>query len=225
MMNLFEKTREQQYSKEKTSKILELTEYFKNDSYNLHKFVNAIKKPKVIKFLQEDFYYTLIHYIVISSLWLDYEKIQQLWYSISWLKIIKDNYTHPTLTLVLKQKEKKPLLTRLKTSSSNSSVFIKPKLRRSSTMHLLESINEIEDDEYNTEDKNTNPDIFSNAEISVLFDQTPQQLTDYSYILLLGNLKALDVLKILQQNQWIDYHVDFDKSCQFLLNEIKMYFR
>jgi len=224
-MNLFEKTKEQQYSKEKISKILELTEYFKNDSYNLHKFVNAIKKPKVIKFLQEDFYYTLIHYIVISSLWLDYEKIQQLWYSISWLKIIKDNYTHPTLTLVLKQKEKKPLLTRLKTSSSNSSVFIKPKLRRSSTMHLLESINEIEDDEYNTEDKNTNPDIFSNAEISVLFDQTPQQLTDYSYILLLGNLKALDVLKILQQNQWIDYHVDFDKSCQFLLNEIKMYFR
>lgn len=224
-MNLFEKTKEQQYSKEKISKILELTEYFKNDSYNLHKFVNAIKKPKVIKFLQEDFYYTLIHYIVISSLWLDYEKIQQLWYSISWLKIIKDNYTHPTLTLVLKQKEKKPLLTRLKTSSSNSSVFIKPKLRRSSTMHLLESINEIEDDEYNTDEKNTNPDIFSNAEISVLFDQTPQQLTDYSYILLLGNLKALDVLKILQQNQWIDYHVDFDKSCQFLLNEIKMYFR
>jgi len=146
MMNLFEKTREQQYSKEKTSKILELTEYFKNDSYNLHKFVNAIKKPKVIKYLQEDFYYTLIHYIVISSLWLDYEKIQQLWYSISWLKIIKDNYTHPTLTLVLKQKDKKPLLTRLKTSSSNSSVFIKPKLRRSSTMHLLESIEEENED-------------------------------------------------------------------------------
>jgi len=199
--------------KDRVSKIIEITEYFKTDAYNLHKFVALIKKPKTIQLLLEDFYFTLIHYIVLASMWLEYDKIQQLWYSISWLKIIKNNKTHSSLVLAIKQKEKKPILKRL-TSSINSGVSIKPKLRRSSTFNLL---NLEEDDMYDTSEIN-------DSEIQILFNQSSSQLIDYSSILILGGLTAIDILKLLKERPWIDYHIDFDKSYIFLYNEINSYF-
>lgn len=201
------------FPKDRVSKITEITEYFKTDSYNLHKFVAIIKKPKTIKLLQEDFYFTLIHYIVLASMWLEYDKIQQLWHSVSWLKIIKNNKTHSSLVLGIKQKEKKPILKRL-TSSINSGVSIKPKLRRSSTLNLLKLD---EDDMYDTSEINE-------SEIQILFNQSSSQLIDYSSILILGGLTAIDILKLLKERPWIDYHIDFDKSYIFLYNEINSYF-
>lgn len=202
------------FSKERISKITEITDYFKQDSYNLHKFVGIIKKPKTIKLLQEDFYFTLIHYIVISSMWLEYDKVQQLWHSISWLKIIKNVKTHQSLVLAIKQKERKPLLKRL-TSSINTGVSIKPKLRRSSTINLFE-IDEIYDEEKETDIKN--------SEIQILFDKCGSDLINATYLLILGELTALEILKMLKERPWIDYHIDFDKSYTFLLNEINSYF-
>ena len=203
------------FTKDRVSKISEIIEYFKTDSYNLHKFVALIKKPKTIKLLQEDFYFTLIHYIVLASMWLEYDKVQQLWHSISWLKIIKNNKTHSTLILAIKEKERKPILKRL-TSSVNSGMSIKPKLRRSSTINLLKIEDEDTHDSEDLEIKNT--------ELQILFNQTSSQMVEYSAILMLGGLTAIDILKLLNERPWIDYHVDFDKSYVFLYSEIKSYF-
>lgn len=214
---ILESKKEESFSKERISKITELTEYFKQDSYNLHKFVGLIKKPKIIKLLQEEFYFTLIHYIVFSSMWLEYDKVQQLWYSISWLKIIKNSKTHSSLVLSIKQKEKKPLLKRL-TSSINTGVSIKPKLRRSSTLHLLDV-----DDSYYNDDQENEMNI-KNSEIQILFDKCGSDLINSTCLLILGEMTAIEILQFIKERPWIDYHIDFDKSYIFLLNEINSYF-
>ncbi len=63
-----------------------------------------------------------------------------------------------------------------------------------------------------------------NNEIQILFNPTSSQLVDYSSILILGGLTAIDILKLLKERPWIDYHIDFDKSYIFLYNEINSYF-
>jgi len=213
---ILESKKEESFSKERISKITELTEYFKQDTYNLHKFVGLIKKPKTIKLLQEEFYFTLIHYIVFSSMWLEYDKVQQLWYSISWLKIIKNSKTHSSLVLSIKQKEKKPLLKRLTSSINTGGVSIKPKLRRSSTLHLLDVVDNNEDQE--------NEMNIKNSEIQILFDKSGSDLINSSCLLILGEMTAIEILKFIKERPWIDYHIDFDKSYIFLLNEINSYF-
>jgi hypothetical protein len=52
MGNLNSKNDDTKYPGNRIEMILSLTDYFKPGTYDLHKFVSLIKKPKIIKVIQ-----------------------------------------------------------------------------------------------------------------------------------------------------------------------------
>lgn len=216
------------YPANKIETILSLTDYFKPSSYDLHKFVNIIKKPKIIKMIQEPFYFTLIHYLVFASIWLEFTQVQQLWYAISWLKLIKNEKLCSTVVLGVKSKNSKPIFSRLK---SNTYTNTPATLKRKST---LSSIRFIEIDSSETENNigednsmlrrySVNTD---SSEFTVMFDDVAELLTSFDSIVYLGTLTALELLEKLNSKiTHLEVHQDFLKSYKFLKNEMEKYFR
>jgi hypothetical protein len=207
--------------------MLSLTDYFKPGSYDLHKFVNVIKKPKIIKNIQEPFYFTLIHYLVFASIWLEFSQVQQLWYALSWLKIIKNDKLCSTVVLGIKSKTNKPIFSRLKSNTySNTPAKLKRKSSMSSIRFLeidsSETDNNIVDE---TNSRRYSIDTDSN-EYSVMFDLFADSLTTFDSIVYLGEMTALELLEKLNSKiTHLDVHKDFIKSYKFLKDEMEKYFR
>jgi len=207
--------------------MLSLTDYFKPGTYDLHKFVNVIKKPKIIKNIQEPFYFTLIHYLVFASIWLEFSQVQQLWYALSWLKIIKNDKLCSTVVLGIKSKTNKPIFSRLKSNTySNTPAKLKRKSSMSSIRFLeidsSETDNNIVDE---TNSRRYSIDTDSN-EYSVMFDLFADSLTTFDSIVYLGEMTALELLEKLNSKiTHLDVHKDFIKSYKFLKDEMEKYFR
>jgi hypothetical protein len=207
--------------------MLSLTDYFKPGTYDLHKFVNVIKKPKIIKNIQEPFYFTLIHYLVFASIWLEFSQVQQLWYALSWLKIIKNDNLCSTVVLGIKSKTNKPIFSRLKSNTySNTPAKLKRKSSMSSIRFLeidsSETDNTISDEENS---RRYSIDTDSN-EYSVMFDLFADSLTTFDSIVYLGEMTALELLEKLNSKiTHLDVHKDFIKSYKFLKDEMEKYFR
>jgi len=207
--------------------MLSLTDYFKPGSYDLHKFVNVIKKPKIIKNIQEPFYFTLIHYLVFSSIWLEFSQVQQLWYALSWLKIIKNDKLCSTVVLGIKSKTSKPIFSRLKSNTySNTPAKLKRKSSMSSIRFLEIDSSETDNtilDEENSRRYSINTD---SNEYSVMFDLFADSLTTFDSIVYLGEMSALELLEKLNSKiTHLDVHKDFIKSYKFLKDEMEKYFR
>lgn len=229
MGNLNSKNEDTKYPSNRIETILSITDYFKPGTYDLHKFVNVIKKPKIIKAIQEPFYFTLIHYLVFSSIWLEFSEVQQLWYAISWLKIIKDDKLCSTVVLGIKSKNNKPIFSRLKSNTySNAPATLKRKSSISSIrfieMDSSYSENNIGvDDDEKSRRYSVNTD---SHEFSVMFDLFADSLTSFDSIVYLGSLTALELLeKINSKITHLDVHKDFIKSYTFLKTEMEKYFR
>jgi hypothetical protein len=203
--------------------MLSLTDYFKPGTYDLHKFVNVIKKPKIIKNIQEPFYFTLIHYLVFASIWLEFSQVQQLWYALSWLKIIKNDKLCSTVVLGIKSKTNKPIFSRLKSNTySNTPAKLKRKSSMSSIRFLeidsSETDNNIVDE---TNSRRYSIDTDSN-EYSVMFDLFADSLTSFDSIVYLGEMTALELLEKLNSKiTHLDVHKDFIKSYKFLKDEME----
>lgn len=228
MGNLNSKNEDTKYPSNRIDTILSITDYFKPASYDLHKFVNVIKKPKIIKAIQEPFYFTLIHYLVFASIWLEFSEVQQLWYAISWLKIIKDEKLCSTVVLGIKSKNNKPIFSRLKSNTySNAPATLKRKSSMSSIrfieMDSSYSENNIGIDHEQSRRYSVNTD---SHEFLVMFDLFSDSLTSFDSIVYLGSLTALELLeKINSKITHLDVHKDFIKSYTFLKTEMEKYFR
>jgi hypothetical protein len=230
MGNLNSKNDDTKYPSNRIEMILSLTDYFKPGTYDLHKFVSSIKKPKIIKVIQEPFYFTLIHYLVFASIWLEFSEIQQLWYAISWLKIIKDEKLCTTVVLGIKSKNNKPIFSRLKSNTySNTPATLKRKSSISSIrfveMDSSYSENNIGGD--GNEESSRRYSINTDShEFSVMFDLFADSLTSFDSIIYLGSLTALELLEKLNSKiTHLDVHKDFIKSYKFLKDEMEKYFR
>lgn len=206
--------------------IMQLIDFFKPDNYNLHKFVATIKKPKIIKAIQEPFYFTLIHYLVFSTIWLDFQEVQQLWYALSWLKIIKNNKLCDTVVLAIKNKDKRnKLFTRLQSNSYIDSTSTT--LKRSNTISYIKN----NDDYYDYDDENEYNERRHSVsrgsnEFSLLFDELNNNIRLFSRTFYFGDITAIELLdKIKDKKDSLDVHKDFDKSYDFLHIEIKKYFQ
>jgi hypothetical protein len=204
-----------------------ITDYFKPASYDLHKFVNVIKKPKIIKAIQEPFYFTLIHYLVFASIWLEFSEVQQLWYAISWLKIIKDKKLCSTVVLGIKSKNNKPIFSRLKSNTySNAPATLKRKSSMSS-IRFIEMDSSYSENNIGEEEQSRRYSVNTDShEFLVMFDLFSDSLTSFDSIVYLGSLTALELLeKINSKITHLDVHKDFIKSYTFLKTEMEKYFR
>lgn len=229
MGNLNSKNEDTKYPISRIETIISITDYFKPCTYDLHKFVNVIKKPKIIRAIQEPFYFTLIHYLVFATIWLDFSEVQQLWYAISWLKIIKDEKLCASVVLGIKSINNKPIFSRLK---SNTYSIAPATLKRKSSMtsiRFIEVDSSCSDNNIGGEDDeklrrySVNTD---SHEFSVMFDLFSDSLTSFDSIIYLGSLTALELLeKINSKITHLHVHKDFIKSYTFLNNEMKKYFR
>jgi DNA-binding MltR family transcriptional regulator len=197
--------------------IIELIEFFKPNNYNLHKFVNLLKKPKTVKIIQEPFYFTLIHYLIFSSIWLEYDKIQQLWYALSWLRIIRDDDTCGSVCIAIKRKNTKPLLNRLKTTG-NLNVG-GARLKRTNSISMIKNIDykDITQGRYSINNENN--------EYYINFENIIDDITSFNFIIYVGQLTALELLeKIYEKMDRINVHRDFIKSYAFLKDQLEKYF-
>jgi hypothetical protein len=229
MGNLNSKNDDTKYPGNRIEMILSLTDYFKPSTYDLHKFVSLIKKPKIIKVIQEPFYFTLIHYLVFASIWLEFSEIQQLWHAISWLKIIKDDELCSTVVLGIKSKNNKPIFSRLKSNTySNAPATLKRKSSMSS-IRFIEMDSSYYDNNIGQEDNENSRRYSINTdshEFSVMFDLFADSLTSFDSIIYLGSLTALELLEKLNSKiTHLDVHKDFIKSYKFLKDEMEKYFR
>jgi hypothetical protein len=228
MGNLNSKNEDTKYPINRIETIISITDYFKPSTYDLHKFVNVIKKPKIVRTIQEPFYFTLIHYLVFSTIWLDFSEVQQLWYAISWLKIIKDEKLCGSVVLGIKSINNKPIFSRLK---SNTYSIAPATLKRKSSMSSIRFIemdssysdNNIGEDDEKSRRYSVNTD---SHEFSVMFDLFSDSLTSFDSIIYLGSLTALELLeKINSKITRLDVHKDFIKCYSFLKTEMEKYFK
>lgn len=197
--------------------IMELIEFFKPNNYNLHKFVNLLKKPKTIKIIQEPFYFTLIHYLIFASIWLEYDKVQQLWYALSWLRIIRDDEMCGTICIAIKKKNIKPLLNRFKTTG-NLNVG-GAKLKRTNSISMMKNIDYDDITQIKHSVNNENNEYYIN------FEDLIDDITSFNSVIYVGQLTALELLeRIHEKMDRIDVHRDFTKSYTFLKDQLEKYF-
>ena len=216
---------ELEFPLEQVETILDIVQYFKPNHYDLHKFIQLLKKPKTIKFIQKPFYFTLLHYLVFATIWLDFEQIQQMWYAISWLKLIKNELLCSSVVVGIKSKrKKKPLFSRLRTNSYISSSS--NTLKRTKTLSSIRNVNLYDEDLEISEDIDSRYSVStSHNEICVLFDSV-NELNCFGSVHYFGNITALELLeKINQKAERLDVNKEFKKSYSFLKSELEKYFQ
>jgi len=220
------KLEELEFPKEQVEVMLDIIQYFKPNNYDLHRFIQLLKKPKTIKFIQKPFYFTLLHYLVLSSIWLDFEQVQQMWYAISWLKLIKNEVMCSSVVVGIKSKrKKKPLFSRLRTNSYIASSASNT-LKRTKTLSSIRNLNLYDEDLEIAEDIDSRYSIStSHSEICVLFDSI-NELHSFGSVHYFGNVTAIELLeKINDKAERLDVNKEFKKSYSFLKTEIEKYFQ